>query len=680
MTLNYPDRTRETDENLWLEDIYGEAQLAWVSAQNERTLATFDAETLAATRASLLEAYDADDRIPLVSKHGDWLFNFWTDAEHPRGLWRRTTLESFTTDTPAWELLIDVGALGKAEETDWVWSGASLCHPDYTRALVELSPDGGDAVVVREFDLDTRSFLSDGFHVPYGKTNVDWIDTDTIFVATDFGQDSLTSSGYAREVRRWTRGTNLSDAQSIIIIDADHMSVAAWHDNAKGFECDIIVEMVDFFTRRYYLLDGDTPVPIEVPGDSQIGLHHGWLTVQPKSAWTVDGTTYQPGSLLAITFAEFMAGSRTFDVVFEQTASTSLASARWTRNHLILNLFQDVASVARIATPGEGGWSTRDLALPPLQNTQIWALDEDDADDFWQLSTGFLQPATLSLGSVDGAETRVVKQSAALFDAADLTVEQHFATSADGTRVPYFQVGHRDLVLDGSHPTLLYGYGGFEYPQLPAYDGGIGRAWLTQGGVYVLANIRGGGEYGPDWHTSAMREQRHLAYDDFSAVAKDLIARGVTSPEHLGCHGRSNGGLLVGNMLTHYPELFSAVVCGVPLLDMQRYVYLNAGASWIAEYGDPRIPEDWEFIQTFSPYHNLREGVDYPPVLFYTATSDDRVGPVQARKMAERMQQRGHENVWFYENQQGGHAGSADNGERATIQSLVMEFLRKHLG
>ena len=679
MTLDFPDRSNPMDENLWLEDIRGERQLAWVREQNERTLAVFDTESLAQSTASILEVYDSDDRIPMVTMRGEWLYNFWQDAQHPRGLWRRTSLESYETDSPEWEILLDIDALGKEEDTEWVWAGASLCYPDYSRALVELSPDGGDAKIVREFDVEAKSFVTDGFQVPYAKTQASWIDTDTIFVATDFGENSLTTSGYAREVRRWQRGTPLTDAESVLIVDQAHMSAVGAHDNAPGYERDILVDMIDFFTRTYYLLEGSTPVEIPVPGDAKVQLHRRWLTVEPKSNWEINGTTYPAGSLLAIYFDAFMSGSREFETIFTPDEKTSLASARWTLNHLMMNLNHDVSSQVRIATPGRGGWSYQELPTPELQSTSVWAVDENESDDFWMLSSGFLQPATLSLGTVGRGEAQPVKAAPEMFDAQGLTVQQHFATSADGTRVPYFQIGATEIQLDGSNPTVLYGYGGFEVSLTPAYDAATARAFIQNGGVYVIANIRGGGEYGPTWHTSAMQKHRHRAYEDFSAVARDLVDRRVTRPAHLGCYGGSNGGLLVGNMLTHYPELFGAIVCTVPLLDMKRYVHLNAGASWIAEYGDPDTGAEWAFIQTFSPYHNLREGVNYPAVLFYTATSDDRVGPAQARKMAARMQQRGIDNVWFYENLQGGHAGSADNNERAAMKAMTLEFLRKHL-
>lgn len=678
MTDKFPDRTREIDENLWLEDIHGEEQLAWVHKQNERTLAMFDAGSLAATKASVLEVYDSDDRIAMVTKRGEWLYNFWQDANHPRGLWRRTTLESYKTDSPDRDVLLDIDALGEAEDTEWVFAGAALCYPIYSRALISLSPDGGDAVVIREFDVESTSFVDAGFHIPYAKSEVDWIDADTIFVSTDFGEDSLTTSGYPRQVRRLKRGQSLADAEIIHTIPKNHMEVSAYRDHAQKYERDLVIEIIDFFNHHYSLLVDRELVRIDVPTDVRVGIHHEWLTLQPKSDWIVGEKTHPAGSLLAIRFDAFLNGSREVTTVFAPDAHTSLESPRWTRNHLLLNLNKEVSSKIVIATPGVNDWTYSEMETEPLQSTVVFPVDEDESDDYWMISSGFLKPGRLSLGSIGGS-VEVIKSTPAMFDAESMSVQQHFATSADGTKVPYFQIGPKNLVTNGSNPTLLYGYGGFEVSKTPAYDAATGRGWIEQGGIYVVANIRGGGEYGPSWHTAALKANRHRAYQDFAAVATDLIERRVTSSEHLGCMGGSNGGLLVGNMLTHYPELFGAIVCTVPLLDMKRYVHLNAGASWIAEFGDPEKPEEWEFIQTFSPYHNLRESSDYPPVLFYTATSDDRVGPVQARKMAARMQDRGIKNAWFYENMQGGHAGSADNSQRAQMMAMSMEFLRHHL-
>lgn len=676
----YPDRLTESDEWLWLEGIYDEKALAWVQQQNDRALETFDKQALESTRARILDVLDSDDRIPMVTKHGDWFYNLWQDAHHPKGLWRRTTLESYRTDDPKWELLLDVDELGRQEDTEWVFAGAQLLFPDYSRALLRLSPDGGDAVVVREFDLGAKAFVHEGFHIPHAKSQVSWIDHDRIWVNTDFGPGTMTTSSYPRQARILARGQDLAATQLVAEVPEDHMALWAVHDHTPGFERDILRDAVDFFHGAYSIVRDGAPVRLDVPDDATIDLHREWLMIRLRTDWTVDGTTYPGGSLLATNLGRFLDGERALETVFAPDAQTSLVSAGWTRNHLVLTLLRDVVSRIEIVTPGPEGWTREALDTGAAnQNLTAWAVDEDDSDDYWLVATGFLQPTQLRMGTVGEGTPETLKTAPSFFDESRFNVEQHFTTSDDGTRVPYFQVAPRGLALDGSTPTLLRGYGGFQLPQLPAYDGAIGRAWLERGGVLVIANIRGGGEYGPAWHHAAIRENRHRAYEDFSSVARDLINRGVTSPERLGCMGGSNGGLLVGNMLTHYPDLFGAVVCQVPLLDMKRYTKLSAGYSWIAEYGDPDNPDDWVFIQTFSPYHNLRDGVDYPPVLFYTATSDDRVGPVQARKMAARMQDRGIDDVVFYENRAGGHAGSADNAQRAHMLAMSMEFLSRNL-
>jgi prolyl oligopeptidase len=679
-STRYPDRTRTEDEWLWLEDIYGEKPLAWVAEQNDRTLAELDAGSMARLRRETLDILDATDRIPLVTRHGDFLYNFWRDEQHPKGLWRRTVLDSYRTAEAEWDILLDVDALAAAEGTEWVFAGAAMLFPDYTRALVKLSPDGGDAYTVREFSLPDRAFIDDGFVLPSAKTGIDWIDQDTVIVTSDFGPGTLTTSSYPRQVRRWQRGQPIADAEILLEIPADHMGVWAGHYHTLGYERTIIIQRIDFYRLKTWVFDTSGLVEIDVPEEAEVDFHRQWMTIRLRSDWEVDGQTWSSGTLLVTEATAYLAGERNLVAVFTPDAHSSLVSSSWTRNYLMLNTLHDVASRVEVLSPTESGWQ-RSEPVPTTPNTtiQVSAVDADSGDDYWLVTSGFLQPTTLYLGTVGSDAIETLKSAPAYFDAEKLTVEQHFAISKDGTRVPYFQIGPANLKLNGTTPTLLYGYGGFEISLTPGYDGTAGPLWLNDCFVKVVANIRGGGEYGPAWHKSALRENRHRAYEDFAAVAQDLIQRGVTSPEHLGCIGGSNGGLLVGNMLTHYPDLFGAIVCQVPLLDMQRYTKLSAGFSWIAEYGDPDQPADWAFIQTFSPYHNLRENTPYPPVLFYTATSDDRVGPVQARKLAARMLERGIPDVLFYENRAGGHGGAADNAQRADMLAMGYEFLREHL-
>ena len=680
-TSQFPDRTR-SDEWLWLEDIYGEQPLAWVTEQNARTLEALDEQSLARIEREVLDVLDATDRIAMVNRHGDFLYNFWRDEAHPKGIWRRTVLDSYRTAEPEWDVLLDVDALAAAEGIEWVFAGAPMLFPDYTRALVQLSPDGGDARVVREFSLPDRAFVEDGFTLPSAKTGISWVDRDTVLVTSDFGPGTLTTSSYPRQVRRWRRGQPIAEAELLLEIPEDHMGVWAGHDHTLGHERTVIIQRTDFWHLQTWTFDGDgTLVPVAVPDDAEVGFHRQWMTVELRSDWEVEGRTWPAGSLLVTDAAAWLRGERNLASLFTPDARTSLASHDWTRNHLILNTLRDVASRVEVLTPVRNEWQRSEpTPTAPNLTIQAAAVDPDLGDDIWLVTSGFLQPTTLYLGTIGRDALETLKSAPAWFEADGLAVEQHFAVSQDGTRVPYFQIGPSKLPLDGSTPTLLCGYGGFEIPLTPAYDGSAGPLWLNDGYVKVVANIRGGGEYGPAWHQSALHENRHRAYEDFAAVARDLIDRGVTSPEHLGCMGGSNGGLLVGNMLTHYPDLFGAIVCQVPLLDMRRYTKLSAGFSWIAEYGDPDQPEQWAYVQTFSPYHNLRDNVDYPAVLFYTATSDDRVGPVQARKMAARMEERGIPDVLFFENRAGGHGGAADNSQRAHMLAMGYEFLREHLG
>lgn len=685
--MTHSTETTATDDSfLWLEDIYGDRQLEWVRAENALTEDALVTPEFEQRERGILEVLDSTDRIPMAGKHGDLYYNFWRDAEHRQGIWRRTTWDSYASADPAWDILLDLDALSAAESVEWVWSGALFLRPEkgrpHERVLVALSPDGGDATRYREFDLDTLAFVDGGFDIPTAKSRISWAGPETLYVGTDVGPGSMTSSSYPRTVRTLRRGGSIKDAEQYFEVDEDHLMALVLHDSTPGFERDIAVDTIDFYTRRSYLRQDGGWRLIDVPEDASISLHREWLIVRPRTDSVTDGFTYSAGSLLVIRLESFLAGNRTFVTLFEPDAATSLQSWSWTRDYLLLNLLHHVSSEIRILDPAEG-WAADLLdACPPLHSVDAYAVDdEDDAgNDYWLVATGFLTPSTLHRGTIGGDHT-AVKSSPSYFDEDRYDVEQHFALSSDGTRVPYFQIASKNLPLDGENPTLLSGYGGFEHSMTPAYSGVIGRGWLARAtetgrhGVYVLANIRGGGEYGPQWHHAALHANRHRAYEDFAAIAEDLVQRGVTSPALLGCTGRSNGGLLVGNMLTTYPHLFGAISCGVPLLDMRRYTKLSAGFSWIAEYGDPDKPEEWEYVQTFSPYHLLRDDVAYPKTLIWTATSDDRVGPVQARKMAAKMKDLGIQNVWFHEALEGGHAGAADNRQAARMHAMSFEFL-----
>ncbi|HEY2449893.1 MAG TPA: prolyl oligopeptidase family serine peptidase [Mycobacterium sp.] len=661
------------DPYLWLEDILGEDALDWVRARNEPTVEEFSGDEFERMRTQALEVLDTDARIPYVRRRGDYLYNFWRDAANPRGLWQRTTLDSYRSDDPDWDVLIDVDELARADDENWVWAGANVIYPEYTRALVSLSRGGSDAAIVREFDMATREFVDDGFTLAEAKSQTSWVDPDTLLIGTDFGEGSLTESGYARIVKRWHRGQPVEDAQTVFEGSAGDVIVAAGVDRTPGFERTMLRRALDFFNDQVYELRGDELIRIDAPTDASISVHRQWLLIELRTDWITGSASYTAGSLLAADYDEFLAGTAQLRVVFEPDAHTSLLHYAWTRDRLVVVTLSDVASRVEIVTPGT--WQRRPVTdVPANTNTVIVAAD-DTGDEIFLDSSGFTTPSRLLHGAVDGPLEQI-KSAPAFFDAEGMTVAQHFATSKDGTSIPYFVVRPHDAT--GPGPTLLGGYGGFEVARTPGYDGVLGRLWLARGGTFVLANIRGGGEYGPGWHTQAMRAGRHLVAEDFASVATDLVDRGIARVQQLGAQGGSNGGLLMGVMLTKYPELFGALVCQVPLLDMRRFHLLLAGASWVAEYGDPDNPDDWEFIAEYSPYQNISADIEYPPVLITTSTRDDRVHPGHARKMTAALESAGHR-VWYYENIEGGHAGAADNAQTAFKSALSFSFLWRML-
>ncbi len=662
------------DPYLWLEDIDGEDALGWVRQRNSTTIAEFSDESFERMRAEALEVLDTDTRIPYVRRRGNHLYNFWRDAANPRGLWRRTTLASYRTDDPDWDVIIDVDELARADGENWVWAGADVIEPDHSLALISLSRGGSDASVVREFDMAARDFVAGGFEFAEAKSRVAWEDHDTLLVGTDFGPDSLTESGYPRLVKRWRRGQPLSEAQMLFTGARTDVTVAAAVDRTPGYERTLIYRAIDFFNDERYELRSGELIRVDAPTDATVSVHRDWILIELRTDWHTGTADFTAGSLLAADYKEFLAGTAELTVVFEPDEHVCLHQYAWTKDRLVMVTLADVASKVEIVTPGS--WSREPVrGLPTNSNTVIVATD-DNGDEIFLDSSGFLTPSTLLHGAAD-SDFRPIKTAPDFFDTTNLDVAQHFATSDDGTQVPYFVVGRH-----GGHPagpTILGGYGGFEVSQTPGYGGVLGRLWLTRGGTYVLANIRGGGEYGPGWHTQAMREGRHKVAEDFAAVARDLIDRGITTPDQLGAQGGSNGGLLMGIMLTKYPELFGALVCQVPLLDMKRFHLLLAGASWVAEYGDPDDPADWAFIREYSPYQNISADKRYPPVLITTSTRDDRVHPGHARKMTAALEEHGKP-VWYYENIEGGHAGAADNAQTAFKSALSFSFLHRMLG
>ncbi len=662
------------DSFLWLEDVEGQRALEWVAEHNARTTKILEARPeFEPIREKTLEILDSSERIPHVTIRAGFLYNFWQDENHRRGIWRRTTLEEYRKDQPRWETVLDVDALVAAEGESWVWKGASCLAPEYRQCMIALSRGGGDAVVYREFDTVAKAFVEGGFSLPEAKSDVAWRDADHLWVGTDFGEGSLTDSGYPRIVKLWTRGTPLDDAQTIFEGKKTDVSVGAYSVVTPEGRYDVIYRTPEFFRGERFLRLGGRLVKLDLPEDAEFqGFFKDRILVSLRSDWAVGETTYPQDALLAIDLDAFLRGCRKFDVLFEPSARVSLDSVAPTRDSLLVTTLDNVRGRLYEMRPTEDGWTSSAIPLPGLGQASLSATSRNN-DFFFFGYQDFLTPSSLWL--VEGGDAPVkLKSMPAFFDTEGMTVTQHEAVSEDGTRIPYFLVTPKGYSADGNTPTLLYGYGGFEISETPFYSATWGTAWLSRGGAVALANIRGGGEFGPSWHQAALKSKRHKAFEDFIAVAEDLIGRKVTSPRHLGIMGGSNGGLLVGAVMTRRPDLFDAVVCAVPLLDMKRYNHLLAGASWMAEYGDPDDPEDWAFIKTWSPYHNVRPDADYPEALFITSTRDDRVHPGHARKMVALLESQGHP-VLYYENTEGGHAAAADHGQRARMTALEMTYL-----
>ncbi|MDG1890901.1 MAG: prolyl oligopeptidase family serine peptidase [Verrucomicrobiota bacterium] len=671
--------TPDHDPYQWLEQVEDEKALNWARALNAATIRELSSENnFEGLQARLLAALDSKERIPGVTLYGSALYNFWRDEEHPKGLWRRTTMEEYLRETPSWETLLDLDALSRAENENWVWKGATMRYPDFDRCLLRLSRGGADATVIREFDTQTKNFVPGGFQLPEAKSRVSWIDDNTVFVGTFFGPNTMTDSGYPRLIKVWKRNTPLNQAGLVFVGKNEDVSVGAsvWHDH--GYQHEVIQRADTFWTSEAFIKHAERWVKIEKPPGSEIGFFKNHLLLTLRQDWVINEKTYLAGSLLAVDLPSFLAGHRVLDVLFNPGPRRSLDGFSSTRDALIINVLDNVRNQLYKADKTAGSWTIEKLKSPGVGTLQARGLDPEHSSQYWVSVTDFLTPSSLYLGDTRKDTQVQVKSEPVFFETGNLKIQQLETRSRDNTRIPFFLVSKKDLKLDGNNPTLLYGYGGFEIPMLSRYRPLTGISWLEKGGVYVLANIRGGGEFGPAWHQSALKENRQRAYDDFIAIAESLIERNITSPRHLGIRGGSNGGLLMGNMMVQRPDLFKAIVCQVPLLDMKRYNKLLAGASWVGEYGNPDIPEEWSFLQKYSPYQLVKKGIRYPRTLFTTSTRDDRVHPGHARKMVAKMKEQGHD-ILYYENMEGGHGGASDNPQRAFVETLIHTFLWKEL-
>jgi prolyl oligopeptidase len=668
------------DRYLWLEDVRGTRALAWVEEQNTRSSAVLKTDPeYQRDYDALLSILDANDRIPYGSVDHEFVFNFWQDAAHPKGVWRRTTVADYARPEPRWEVLLDVDKLAVDERENWVWSGAD-CSPSLRRCLISLSRGGGDAVAVREFDVATKRFVATGFALPEAKSDTSWLDDDTVLFGTDFGPGSTTTSGYPRIVKQWKRGTPVAAAKTIYEGQPSDVaaSVSVFHD-ASG-DLPVVIRAIDFFAAEYlYLLPDGSTTKLPLPLAAELrGAQHGSLVFSLREDWTPrGGVPMTRGSLIAFPVKPFAIAKMppAYQVIYTPDSRSAIDGVAAGRDGVFVSLLRDVVGSVHVFKRGvNGSWSGSKLELPDHGATGIVSANAWGPEAYFNFQSFVTPPTLYELG--DAGKPRAIKSLPVRFDASHLVTEQFFATSRDGTRVPYFVTRHAGR--SGPQPTVLRAYGGFEISETPSYSANAGKLWLEKGGTWVVANIRGGGEYGPAWHQAALKENRQRAFDDFAAVASDLERRGITTARQLGILGGSNGGLLVSTAMTQHPELFGAVVCQVPLIDMLRYTQIGAGASWMAEYGDPAIPEQRAAILDYSPYQNVRKDRVYPPVLFTTATTDDRVTPVHARKMAARMEEQGHD-VLFYENTDGGHSAAADHKQAAAMWALSFVFLRQKL-
>jgi prolyl oligopeptidase len=671
------------DPHLWLEDINGTRAMAWVKERNAEAAQEFSADPgYEALRTSLLEVLNSRERIPSVQRMEQHYYNFWRDENNPRGIWRRTPLSQYRQPNPAWETVLDLDDLARRENENWVWKGSVCLRPDrpfqpYRRCLLQLSRGGADAVVVREFDLAEKLFVGTGFNLAEAKQDVDWKDIDTVWVASDFGPGSTTRSGYPRTVREWTRGRPLAAAAIVFEGQESDVGVEAYSERDSGKRRDWVRRSIAFWNTEHHLLRDGKLVRIDVPRDADIRTFKNWLVLRTRSPWTLGTTTHAAGSLLAIDFDRFMRGAREFDVLYAPGPRTTLSAIQQTQNALLLTELGNVRTRLWEVHHDGRTWRRRGVEAP--DNAQISVASTYwGSDRYFYTLQDFATPTTLMVRNVGTSRSESLKALPRYFDANGLSTRQFEATSRDGTRIPYF-VAMRDANAgDGPRPALLYGYGGFAHSQLPWYSGVFGRGWLARGGALVVANLRGGGEFGPAWHQAAQKENKQRTWDDMIAVAEDLVRRGITSPKHLGIMGGSQGGLLVTTVMAQRPELFGAVVSQVPLTDMLRFHKLLAGASWIAEYGDPDNPEDRAYISRYSPYQNVSEKARYPRLFLVTSTRDDRVHPGHARKLAARMAEQGHD-VLYFENTEGGHGAAANNEQAARMWAQCFSFLWRTL-
>lgn len=679
-TLEAPD----DDPRIWLEDVDGARALAWVDAETARTLARFGSARFAADRDTLAALLDRPDKVPMVSRRGAFVYNMWQDAEHPRGLWRRIAWPAYRGGEQEWEVLLDLDALALAEGEDWIWAGSVALPGSHDIAMLRLSRGGGDAVVSREFDVDSKRFVAGGFQLGESKGRAFWRDRDHLLVSSALGENMATRSGYARTVRLWRRGEDFDKAPILFETSVDNLSVIGSMDLTSQAPRLYVVEHQSFFESDVWIGESEqTLVRVDAPRDAWKTVFADWLLVKTRSPWPLDETIHAADTLLGIRYSRFLAGARDFAVLFTPTERRALEGYFWCGSKLIVSILDDLRPEFQVREPSDGAWTLEPIpGLPSVGVVDVWPLDNYDFESNGEALVSLqdpVMPASLLVVDLElksPVAPELLRRAPQSFDPAGLVVARHEAISIDGERIPYIQVG--PTRTNGDALVHMTGYGGFGVSERPYYRTAIGKLWLERGGVSVIANIRGGGEFGTRWHEAGRREKKRLSHDDFAAVAADLVTRGVTTPKRIAAEGGSNGGILISNMLTRYPERFGALFCTIPLIDMRRYAKLLAGASWIDEYGDPDKAEDWAFLKDISAYHTAIPGQPYPPILIATSRRDDRVHPGHARKFASKLQQLGYD-AWFYEPPAGGHGYGKDNKERAAFTSLGLNFLWENI-
>ncbi|MCK8523099.1 prolyl oligopeptidase family serine peptidase [Aquimarina sp. D1M17] len=665
----------QEDKYLWLEEIDDDKALEFVDNENKKTVARLTATPFYQDiYTKSLDIFNATDRIAYPTTYGDYIYNFWKDKDHVRGIWRRTPKAEYVNGNPKWETILDIDALSKKDGKKWVYKGVSGLYPNYDRFLVRLSDGGGDAVIIKEFDVTKKQFIEDGFYIPESKGGASYVDLNTLLISSDFGEGTMTPSGYPNQVKLWKRDTPIENAK--LIHEGDIQDTGSfgsiYRDNDK--EYIVVYRAKTFYTQEMKVWHENKFVSLDIPEDASLsGILNDQAILDLKSDWTINGKTYKQGAIISLNFSDLIQGKHNVHFIYQPDEKSSVYGISATKNTLLLNILKDVACELFIYKFDGKSWNNEKVKAPELGRLSVVATDQNTDDYFFQFEN-FLTPETVYYGNAQSNSFKPFKSLPSYFDSDKFQVQQFKVNSKDGTAIPYFVVSPKNITYNGKNPTLISAYGGFESSSLPFYSGSYGASLLENGVVFVVANIRGGGEYGPKWHQAGLKEKRQNVYDDFHAVAEDLIARKITAPKHLGIRGGSNGGLLVGVAFTQRPDLYNAVLCQVPLLDMKRYNKLLAGASWVGEYGNPDIPEEWAYIKKYSPYHNLKPNTKYPEVFFYTSTRDDRVHPGHARKMAAKMKDMGY-SIFYYENTEGGHAGSSTNEQRAKSTALSFSYL-----